>query len=392
MGSFLEVEVFRAGDYGAKGAYRTEDLDALCSDYTLSLHEAPVTVDHAQSGPAFGWVHSLARRGEVLVATLKDLSGEFLNLIRSGAFRKRSIEIYRSFKATGRPYLRAISFLGACAPEVKGLADPVFSEQSEYEAYGFDEQSEKTTEQFAEEAGQLTKDNNDGKDNNEAEKQSNKNVVRDGGGGAGGGGAEDASSEGCAVASGEDEKVTNSEAGSDPGCLDKDDADSGDSAGHSSLREEIALLNEQKTRLQSDLAAMEEETRRERATRCCQRLIEEGRIVPAWERAGIAEFMMTLNDAPANPCAEPLREKSGLTPLEWFESFLQTLPALAPMSETAAAPSGKISFAESSLPSTGSAAPVSSASINLHQRALSLRESDARLSYAEALCQAARQA
>ena len=172
---------------------------------------------------------------------------------------------------------------------------------------------------------------------------------------------------------------------------DKRAADSGDSAGHSSLCEEIALLNEQKSRLQSDVVAMEEDARRERAARCCQRLIEEGRIVPAWERAGIAEFMMTLNNAPAHPCAAPLKEKSGLTPLEWFESFLQTLPALAPMSETAAAPSGKISFAESLLPSTGSAAPVSSASIGLHQRALSLRESDARMSYAEALCQAARQ-
>ncbi len=121
----LEVEVFRAGDYGAKGRWGEEDLDRIAGDYDPALHEAPVTLDHAQRGPALGWVEAIRRVGDRLVARLRLGSDRLLELIRSGAFRKRSVEIYPALRETGRPYLRAVSFLGAAAPEVKGLADPL---------------------------------------------------------------------------------------------------------------------------------------------------------------------------------------------------------------------------------------------------------------------------
>ncbi len=124
----LEIEVFRAGDYGPKGAYDEASLDRLAEDYDPAWHEAPVTLDHQSKGPAFGWVGSLERQGDRLVARLHSLSAELLGLLRDGAYKKRSIELYRQFERTGRPYLRAVSFLGACPPEVKGLADPVFAD------------------------------------------------------------------------------------------------------------------------------------------------------------------------------------------------------------------------------------------------------------------------
>jgi hypothetical protein len=133
----LEVEVFRTGDYGAKGSYTPESLEAIARDYDPKRHEAPVTLDHEQKGPAFGWVRSLRMCGDRLLARLHSLSEDLVGMIRAGAYKKRSIELYRSFSETGRPYLRAVSFLGAASPEVKGLVDPTFAEDGPTETISF---------------------------------------------------------------------------------------------------------------------------------------------------------------------------------------------------------------------------------------------------------------
>ncbi|MCB2154883.1 hypothetical protein KQI84_08340 [bacterium] len=127
--STLEVEIFRTGDYGGKGRYDEAALDAIASDYNADLHEAPVTIDHTQSGPAQGWVQGLRRIGDRLVAILGRISPSLQQLLADGGYKKRSVELYRAFRETGRPYLKAVSFLGAAAPEVKGLADPVFQDE-----------------------------------------------------------------------------------------------------------------------------------------------------------------------------------------------------------------------------------------------------------------------
>jgi hypothetical protein len=124
----LIIEVFRAGDYGPKGSYTEADLDAIATDYEAGRHEAPVTLDHRQEGPAHGWVRSLKRVGDRLLATIGRISPTLAALLGSQAYKKRSVELYRRFTDTGRPYLKAVSFLGAAAPEVKGLADPAFAE------------------------------------------------------------------------------------------------------------------------------------------------------------------------------------------------------------------------------------------------------------------------
>lgn len=128
MPSEIEVEIFRAGDYGSRGRYAEQDLEAIACDYRPERHEAPVTTDHKQDGPALGWVRALRRVGNVLMARLGGLDAAFIEKLRQGAFKKRSIELYRRAADTGRPYLRAVSFLGAASPVVKGLTDPVFAE------------------------------------------------------------------------------------------------------------------------------------------------------------------------------------------------------------------------------------------------------------------------
>lgn len=127
----LEMEVFRTGDYGPKGRFDEAALEALAADYRADLHEAPLTLDHAQTGPAWGWVRALRRAGDRLVARVAGIPEVLRDLIRSGAYRQRSIELFRRFAATGRPYLRAVSLLGAAVPEVKGLRPVQFSDAGE---------------------------------------------------------------------------------------------------------------------------------------------------------------------------------------------------------------------------------------------------------------------
>ncbi len=127
----LEMEVFRAGDYGARGVWREEDLDQLARDYSPDLLEAPLTFDHARSGPAYGWVAALRRAGDRLVARLQGVPEVVRELVRAGAYKKRSVEILRRFAPTGRPYLRAVSLLGAATPAVPGLREIAFADSDE---------------------------------------------------------------------------------------------------------------------------------------------------------------------------------------------------------------------------------------------------------------------
>lgn len=123
----VEMEVFRSGDYGAKGSYSVADLQRMADDYRSDLLEAPLTFDHAQTGPAYGWVSRLRCEGDRLVAALKGVPDAVRDAVKSGSYKRRSVELFRKLPHTGRPYLRAVSLLGAATPEVKGLRDVCFA-------------------------------------------------------------------------------------------------------------------------------------------------------------------------------------------------------------------------------------------------------------------------
>ena len=123
----IEMEIFRAGNYGAKGRYSEAELQALAEDYRPELLEAPLTFDHAQTGPAYGWVTRVRRDGDRLLAVLRGVPDAVRQLVRSGAFKQRSVELVRELQETGRPDFRAVSLLGAATPEVKGLSAIRFS-------------------------------------------------------------------------------------------------------------------------------------------------------------------------------------------------------------------------------------------------------------------------
>jgi len=115
------VEAFAIGSYGEKGDYTEADLDEMSASYDPNVHAASTKFDHIDQGPAGGWLANPRRVGKKLlvdiVGATKAVADGFL-----GEWKNRSIEIYRDFNGTGKPYIRGLALLGAAAPHVKGLA------------------------------------------------------------------------------------------------------------------------------------------------------------------------------------------------------------------------------------------------------------------------------
>lgn len=129
------IECFRTGSQtdsaGNTKDWTEADLDNIVDKYNNQAdeerHEAPIVLGHPKTDdPAFGWVEELKREGNLLFAKLKDLSKDFVQKVRDGQYKKRSISLYSNM------LLKHIGFLGATPPAVKGLADPDFNSSQSY--------------------------------------------------------------------------------------------------------------------------------------------------------------------------------------------------------------------------------------------------------------------
>ncbi len=135
------MEIFAAGTHRNKD-YRNSDLDEIVKNFAqFSAPDAPsrilrvpLVIGHSEDQeylqrtdlPAAGWaVHVYAESGR-LFADADGIPEEVARLIRGGAYRTVSAEIYdeppEGVPARGK-MLRRIAILGAEIPEVKGLAD-----------------------------------------------------------------------------------------------------------------------------------------------------------------------------------------------------------------------------------------------------------------------------
>lgn len=125
------IPVFKTGRHtdaaGNERDWSEKDLDAIAAKYNPAEHEAPVVIGHPKdSAPAWGWVEGLKRQGEILYAKLKNLVPEFVDMVRQGLFKKRSMSLYPDLS------LRHVGFLGAMPPAVKGLPDVNFAQGEGY--------------------------------------------------------------------------------------------------------------------------------------------------------------------------------------------------------------------------------------------------------------------
>lgn len=123
-------EIFKTGTHtssnGTTKTYTEADLDNIVKSYNPKEHEAPIVIGHPKNNsPAFGWVESVKRVGNKLYAKAKDLLPEFVELLKKGVYKKRSISLDNEGK------LVHVGFLGGKAPAVKGLADIKFSADSD---------------------------------------------------------------------------------------------------------------------------------------------------------------------------------------------------------------------------------------------------------------------
>ena len=101
-------EVFKAGNY-PQGKFTKEEVQELAKNYDPSFCEAPITLDHEQKGPAYGWVDKLKEEDGLLKASFKDLSDDLKEFVNKGKYKKISVEIYRELEGK-KPYLKAVSF------------------------------------------------------------------------------------------------------------------------------------------------------------------------------------------------------------------------------------------------------------------------------------------
>ncbi len=133
------IEIFRTGDYGAKGRYDADDLDKMVANF--AHWKPPLVLGHPENdSPAMGWASQLKREGERLLALTEKVQPQLEAHVSSGRFPNRSIAIYKDPKGSG-PAVRHIGFLGAAPPEVKGLAPVQFSD-GDFVAIDFKEEDE----------------------------------------------------------------------------------------------------------------------------------------------------------------------------------------------------------------------------------------------------------
>ena len=139
-------EVFKAGKY-PQGNFTKKEIAEIAKNYDPAFCEAPITIDHQQSGPAYGWVDIAKADGEKLKVSFKEMPADFKAAINEGKYKKVSVEIYRNLEGKGA-YLKAVSFLGAATPQEKGL-EPIKFMESESDVYEFNSDDE-GEEQFSE--------------------------------------------------------------------------------------------------------------------------------------------------------------------------------------------------------------------------------------------------
>jgi len=125
------IKIFKSGRHrdsmGRESEYLIEVLDEIVAKFNSSIEQngyiAPLVIGHpASNQPAHDWVERLARRGNILLVSLKELSEGIIEDVRAGKYKKVSVAMYPDF------LLRHVGLLGAVQPAVQGLEAISFSD------------------------------------------------------------------------------------------------------------------------------------------------------------------------------------------------------------------------------------------------------------------------
>ena len=282
----MKLAVFQTGLHtdmaGNVKNWTAADLDRIASRYDPTRHEAPAVIGHPKTdSPAWGWVDSLRRDGNLLIAGFKDLAPEFSGWLQDGRYKKRSICLYPDMT------LKHVGFLGAMPPAVKGLPDAGFSEDAHDIIIEFSEK-----ENIME-----LKEFFEGMKFWEAQKQ----VTVEG---------QPAANTAASFSEADIEAAKKQAA--------KEAADA--------ERARLTLEFADKQRLSAQHA------RSEAIKAEVTQMVASGKLPPAWVKSGIVGFMQALDAETEIQFSETGSKQN---PLDWFRSFLTDLPEMVSFKEIA---------------------------------------------------------
>ena len=155
------VDLFRADDYGENGKFTAEDLHSIAENYDPTFSAAPLVKGHPKTDDeAHGWVQGMRvvtdKIGAKLQGLFEGVKDETAELMKSGAFRNRSVAIYGDLKGRGL-YLRHVGLLGAVPPGVKAL-EPVKFDDGEAKFSAVDFEDDKPVEAKPDDDGKKGKE------------------------------------------------------------------------------------------------------------------------------------------------------------------------------------------------------------------------------------------
>lgn len=133
--SIKGVEIFASGVHNGD-EYSERDLDEMVRAFeetgktfrpALKLgHDDNQSLLQRDGLPAAGWVGAMYRKGKKLVADFIDIPDKIYDLLKRGAYKRVSCEVYWNAKVDGSDYRRligAVALLGADMPGVTCLSD-----------------------------------------------------------------------------------------------------------------------------------------------------------------------------------------------------------------------------------------------------------------------------
>lgn len=331
------IHVFRAGRHityaGEAIEFTQADLAAAAAAYDPALHEAPLVIGHPKTdAPAYGWAKGLSVQGDNLFVLPHQVNPEFAEMVKIGAFKKRSLKWYRpTDPANPKPgvwYPQHVGFLGATPPAIKGLREVELSESADLVEVEFGEWEDRTIarmfrrmrEFFIGKYGQDEADKAiDGFDVDALLVESGR----------------DASTESFLPAPAFAEATLKET--------------------HEVTPEQKATLEAENTQLKQQLAAREAAdkaaavaARHTAAVQFAEGLVAEGKVLPA-EKAGIVAVLELVSTAPAVEFAEGDKTVT-VEPAQRLQDFLKALPKRVEFGEVAK-PAGAAKAVEFAAPS-----------------------------------------
>src|SRR5262245_555533 len=133
----VAIPIFQTGRWNSD-EYKLKDLQEMIDAYPYVGFKPPVKAGHADAQenkttaqrafgvPSLGFVSNLRISGNKLYADLKNIPRKFAELIKAGAYKRISSEIYWNYKDedSGKTWprvLKAVSILGADIPALTSL-------------------------------------------------------------------------------------------------------------------------------------------------------------------------------------------------------------------------------------------------------------------------------